>query len=367
MKPLFIAVAAISLFSGFFTSVGAVDTRAIDAVRAKKVLDDADLQAIDVFVAQAVSEFLTTDDFSSISGARFTILANSTSSQPAQVQFTEQFSESAKKHILAALQTADGLAPRNRSFKVITNLLMLLDGLADIRLVDLPLKYVDSENCVVGYWAVNCLTNPKIIEGLNSSKEPDAARQISRRLGEIVATSSPETLGRIVAFAGSVTIPDGDDLLLEVADRRIASYADWSVQYELLDAAILQVLADKMVYSNPNRAAVGRRFGQLFSYVFQRYLKGDNLLSDSQKQQLVSVLVETEKSCLPKLTGKPSSDIKKAIESTDPNALLREHNNLLGDAAKPGQLVTEINFDYGKAADGSPLKAPLPLADPPKS
>jgi len=367
MRPFCISVVVISLFFAVLAPAGAVATRDIEAVRAKKVLDDADLRTIDAFVAQAAGEILATDDFSSISGIRSIILANSASSQPGQVQFAEQFSESSKKHIAAALQTADGLTPPDRSFKVITNLLMLLDGLADLRLVDLPLKYVDSENRVISYWAVNCLTNPKIIEGLNSSKEPDVARKICRRLGEAVATNSPRTLGLIAAFAGSVTISDGEDLLLEVADRRITSYADWSVQYELLDGTILQLLCDKMDSSDPRRAAVAQRFGQLFSYVFQRYLKGDNLLSAAQKQQLASVLVETEKSCLSRLTGRPSSDIKKAIESSDRDALLREHNNLLGDAARPGQLVTEINFDYGKAADGSPLKSPLPLADAPKS
>ncbi|MGA2173174.1 MAG: hypothetical protein ABSG82_09255, partial [Sedimentisphaerales bacterium] len=290
IRSFCVTVAAISLFFGFFTSACAVDTRAIEAVRAKKVLDDADLKVIDDFVSKSVGEILATDDFSSISGVRSIILASSASTPPGQVQFAEKFSESAKKYISAALQTADGLTPHGRSFKVITNLLMVVDGLADPRLVDLPLKYVDSNDSVIRYWAVNCLNNPKIIDGLNSSKEPDAARQIIRRLDGIVATSSPEVLGLIAAFAGSVHMSDGEDLLLKVADRRIASYADWSVQYELLDTAILQLLCDKMDSSNPSRAAVGRRFGQLFSYVFQRYIKGADQLSQSQKQHLNSVL-----------------------------------------------------------------------------
>jgi len=119
--------------------------------------------------------------------------------------------------------------------------------------------------------------------------------------------------------------------------------------------------ADKMA---ADKMTFGRRYGQLLSYVFQRYIKGDDQLSDSQQSQLVSVLVETEKSSLAKLVGK-SSDIKKAVESGDPNSLLNEYNKLFGDSAKPGQLSTELKFDYGKAADDSALKTPLPLADPP--
>jgi hypothetical protein len=366
-KFFIIAVIGISFYSVFFTSAGAIDTRTIEAVRNKKVLNNDDLQIIDNFVAQAVGEILNTTDFSSISGIRSIILANSASNEPGQVQYAQQFSESAKKHIASALKNAEGLTAPKRSFEVITNLLMLLDGLADQRLVDVPLKYVDYNNAVVCYWAVHCVTNPEIIDKHNSLKEPDTARQIASRLDGIVATSSPETLGLIVDFADSIKIAEGVDLLLRVADRRIASYADWSVKDELLDASVLQTLADKMASSNLDKAASGRRFGQLFSYVFQRYMKGDNRLSPSQKEQLVSVLVETEKSSLAKLTGKSSSDIKKAIESADPNSLLKEYNTLFGDASKPGLLATEMNFDYGKAADGSTLKAPLPLAEPPKS
>jgi hypothetical protein len=244
---------------------------------------------------------------------------------------------------------------------------MLLDDLADLRLINLSLKYVDDKNAVISYWAVHCVTNPAIINKLNPGKEPDTARQIVRRLDEIIPVAEPETLGLIATFGGSVKIPDGADLLLKVADRRIASYADWSVKYELLDAAILQLLVDKMEPTNSGRAAAGRRFGQLYSYVFQRYIKGDKTLNKTQKEQLATVLVETEKNCLPKLLKKQSNAIKKAVDAGDLNALQAEHNNLLGDGTKRGLLAAEANFDYGKAADGSQLKAPLVLAEPGKS
>ncbi len=360
IKSLVIIVCLALLPLAFVSPANAVDTRAIEAARAKKVLDNADLQAIDAFLAQGVGEILATEDFSSISNIRSIILANSASNEPGQVQFADQFSESAQKHFSAAMQRAEALTPPSQSFRVITNLLMLLDGFADPRLIDLPLKYTGHNNSVISYWAVHCLTNPDIVNKLNSSKEPDKARQIARRLDAIVATSGPETLGLIAAFAGSVTVPDGEDLLLRVADRRIASYADWSVRYELLDATVLQLLSDKVASSNPGKSAAGGRFGQLFSYVFQRYIKGGDRLSQSQKEQLVSVLVETEKASLNKLIGKPRSGIKKAIESSDSNALLQEHNNLLGNETKPG----ELNIDYGKDSSGTAIMCPIQLTSP---
>ena len=361
MKSLSLVVAVISGFFVFLASANAVDSLAIEAVRGKAVLDDADFKAIDDFVAKAVGEMLATEDFSSISNARAIIVANSASTQPNQTQFAEQFSKSAQKYISAALQKAESLTPPEKSFRIMTNLLMLTDALADVRMAEVALKYVDSKNAVIRYWAVHCVTNPEITEKLNSPKAIDTARQVTRRLDEIIATSSPDTLGLIASFAGSIKIPEGDALLLKVADRRIASYADWSVEQELLDGVILRILGDKIASSSASKESIGRRFGQLFSYVLQRYIKGVEVLDAAQKEQLVSVLVETEKSCLSKISGKPRFGIKKAIESGDTNVLQQEHNNILGDGTKAG----ELNIDYGKDAGGASVTHPLALASPP--
>jgi len=366
-KILLVSVSIVSLLIVYLTPAVAVDTRTIETVRGKKVLDNSDLQAIDAFVAEGVIEILGTEDFSTISSTRSIILANSASTEAGQVQYAEQFSASAKKHIGAALEKAEGLKPATRSFKVLVNLLMVLDGLSDLRLIDLPLKYVDSDKAVIRYWAFHCLTNPQVIEKLNTGKETDAVRKIAGRLDTAISMSNPETLGLIATFGGSITASDGESLLLKVADRRIASYSDWSVQYELIDASILQLLSDKMAANNPGKAEAGRRFGQLFSYVFQRYIKGANQLKQSQKEQLASVLIETEKNCVNKLTGKPQMSIKRAIEAGELNALLEEHNILLGNAAKAGQMPSALGFNYGKDLGGSPLMAPLQLPEPPKN
>jgi len=362
IKSLSFVAAITSVFFVFLAPARAVDTLAMEAVRGKSVLDDADLKTIDDFVAKAVGEILATQDFSSISNARAIIVANSISTQPNQTQFAEQFSKSAQKHISAALQQAEGMTPADRSFRIVTNLLMLTDAIMDVRLTEVALKYVDSKNEVIRYWAVHCLTNPGITEKLNSPKTIDTAREVTRRLDEIVATSSPDTLGLIASFAGSIKISEGEALLLKVADRRIASYADWSVERELLDGDILRILGDKMASAGASKESIGRRFGQLFSYVLQRYIKGGDVLYDVQKEQIASVLVETEKTSLNKITGKPPRfGIKKAIESGDINALQQEHNSIFGDGTKAG----ELNIDYGKDAGGVSITHPLLLAAPP--
>jgi hypothetical protein len=356
---IFLFTAAITSFFVLSASAGAADSRGIEAVRAKKVLENGDLKVIDEFVGQAVEEILTTEDFSSISNVRSLIVANSASSEAGQAQFESQFSESALKHIGAALQQAEAITQPQRKVKVIINLLILIDDLADPRLIDLPLKYVDDKNSVISYWAVRCLTNPKVVEKI----QLENARKIAGRLETAASSGNYEMLRLIASFAASVKIPEGDALLLKAADIRIASYADWSVRGELIDADILKLLADKMAAANPGKAEAGRRFGQLMSYVFQRYIKGDNTLKPSQKEQLVSVLVETERTCLAKLTGKPSFGIKKALESGDLTALREEHNTLLGDANKQGVLPAQIGFDYGNGAT-QPLQLSPPAATP---
>lgn len=356
---------AITLVFCFLTQAVALDTRGIEAVRAKKVLDDADLKKIDLFVAQGVAEITNTTDFTAISNTRSLILANSASNEAGQVQFAQQFSESAKKYIAASLEKADGFNPPERRFRVIINLLMLVDGLADTHTAEVAFKYVDNSKPAISYWAVHCLTNPEIIAKFNSAKDSESAHEIARRLEAVVPTASSLTLELITSFAGSIKIPEGFDMLIKVADKRIASYADWSVENELMDVSVLQQLCEKITASDPGKAEAARRFCQLYSDVFQRYLKGGDWLNDTEKTQLISVLVETEKNCLPKLTGKPSFGIKKAIEASDNKALQQEYIDLLGDQARPRQLLADINFDFGKNKDGSAITYPQQISAPP--
>ena len=366
-KIWFLTVTTALIFFCFLTPAVALDARGIEAARAKKVLDNTDLQTIDSFVAQGAREILNATDFTSISNIRSLIIANSASNEPGQVQFAQQFSDSAKKYIAADLEKAEELAPPERSFMVIINLLMLVDGLVDPHLTEIPLKYVDYNKPAVAYWAVHCLTSPEIVAKLNAEKDSEVTRRIVRRLETVVAGASPQTLGLIASFAGSIKISDGFDLLLKVADRRIASYADWSVKDELLDSLVLQGLCDKIASSDPGKAEAAKRFCQLYSYVFQRYLQGGDRLNDTQKTQLISVLIETEKNCIPKMTGKPSFTIKKAIEASDDNALQQEYIDLFGQGTKAGKLFDDINFDFGKAPDGSPIKIPATLPKPPEN
>jgi len=368
-KTLAFIIFGIFLILATNSGVKAVDTREIDVCCHKDLLNENDLQTIDGFVASAVDELAKTQDFTTIAKLRAAIQARrSSSKESAKTQYAAQFSESAYKYISKALEEAKEITPENNRFRVILNLLILADSLEEVRLTDLAMKFLNDKDDAIRYWAVHCVANPGIIGQLNSGGADGLARaeNIAKQLKGVVESSSPESLGLMAEFAAKVNIPEGEDRLFQIADMRIKKYSDWTIEYELLDADILKLLDGKMSSEGANKSGAGRRFGQLYSYAIQRYVKGQDVLSDTQKSQLVSVLVETEINCISKLLKVAQSVVKNAVEQNDLPALMQEHNRLLGDKTQAGQLPLKLNFDYGKEADGSRRVAPLALPEPPK-
>ncbi|MDD5065058.1 MAG: hypothetical protein PHQ35_09935 [Phycisphaerae bacterium] len=368
-KRIIFAVVGVFLAFVVVSRCQAVDTGPIDKVRDKGVLEDSDLQIIEDFVADGVSELAKTQDFTSVARIRAVIHARSSSDkESAEAQYKGQFSESAYKYISEALEAAKKLTPVERRFQVILNLLILTDSLHDLRLADLAMKWIEDENEAIRYWAVHCITNAGIVEQLNSKEaaNQELAGKITEQLSKVVESSSPETLALMAEFAAGVDITRGEELLLQIADMRIKRYADWTVKYELLDSTILKLLDGKIPLESASKPDVGRRFGQLYSYVIQRYVKGQDVLNDTQNNQLASVLVETEASCIVRRLKVTQSVVKNAVEQGDFAALMQEHGRMLGDEAKAGQLSLKLNFDYGKRPDGGRRVAPLVLPGPPK-
>jgi hypothetical protein len=345
-----------------------VDTVEIDVVRSKGVLGSGDLRVIDRFVGEAVDELTHTTDFTSVAKVRTVILSRSVSSTTSSAaQYAAQFSDSAYKYISRAFEQASELTPEERKFKAVLNILILADALQDLRLADLTMKWLNDENKVIRYWAIHSVTSAGFIKKLNTAEggNPKLASKIAGQLTGLVEKSGPEILVLMAEFGGGVNIPEAEELLLKIADVRMSRYADWSVEYELLDGAILKLLDSKIPSSGEDRPAIARRFGQLYSYVAQRYVKGWEFLSAEQKRQLASVLVETEIVCISKRTRIAQSVIKNALEEEDYIALLEEHNRLLGDETRAGQLLSMLNFDYGEKPDGSRRTAPPALPEPP--
>jgi len=355
----------------------AVNTRNIDAVLKKSVIDDRDKKIIDDFLAQAVEELVKTRDFTSIAQVRSVILSRKST----QSQYAQQFSESAYRHIQAGFELAQTLRPQERINNVIISLMILIDGLEDLRLADLAMGRLNDQNMVIRYWAVHSLTNPAIVQQLNSTaaSNPQLARTITEQLKEVVETSKPEIIVHIARFAANINIPEGEELLLQVADDRIKRYADWTVTFEFYDIIILKLLESKIPLSSqsigapttttsPNKPAIACRFAQLYSFVIQRYIKGENTLNENQKNHLASAIIEIEEKCITRLLGLSRSPgtLRRTIERNDLVALSDEHSKLLGDETSTGQLPSKLGFDYSTTPNGPKRTAPITLPEKPQ-
>ena len=375
IKWAFLTILAAFSVLAINSSAVAVNTRDIDNVLKKSVIDDQDNKIIDDFLSQAVQELVKTKDFTSIAKLRTVILSRKSS----QSQYAQQFSESAYKHIKTGFEQVQTLKQEDRQTNVIISLLILIDGMEDLRLSDLAMGMLKDQNMVIRYWAVHCLTNPAIIEQINSAaaSNPQLATTIAEQLKEIVETSKAEIIVHIARFAANVNTPEGGKLLLQVADERIKRYADWTVKHEFYDNIILNLLESKIPLSSQDPAATAsstsisktaaaQRFAQLYSYAIQRYIKGNDILNETQKQQLASVLIEVEDKSVSRLLGEPQVTIRRAIERNNITALSDEHNKLLGDKTTAGQLPSKLGFDYSTTPNGPKRTAPIPLPDKPQ-
>ena len=355
-------------------SGAAVNTSSIDNVRNKPVLNDQDKQIIDRFLEEQINELSKTSTKNLTSSAQIRTLI--LSKQGTEGLYGNWFSELAKKHIKAGLEKVQAITPKERRDIVITNFLILIDGLQDLQLTDLVIPRLQSENKVIRYWAVHCLTNPGITKQLDSSLDSnmELAQNITKHLKELLqTTSSPEILIQIARFAADMNIPEAVELLIQTADSRIERYADWTVKQELYDIFILKALDSKLqaagaAGSSPTtgKAAIGRCFAQLYSYAIQRYVKGFNILNDTQKKNLISIMIEIEEKCIGRMLGRSQSAIRRAIERKSIPSLIEEHDKLLGSETTAGQLPTALGFNYGTMDDGTTRNAPLTLPDPPQ-
>jgi len=362
LKWLFLTVLSAFLVLMMDSGSEAVDARQIDAVLRKGVLDSQDLRIIDGFIGEAVRELVQTRDLADIALNRTVILSR----QSDQNQYAQQFSESAHKYISLGLQEALRLTPEERRVVVTVNLLILIDGFEDPRFADLAVSKLADKSTVVRYWAVHCITSPGIIKKLNSGGESNLklARNIAMVLSKLVESDSPEITALMTRFAADVKIQQAEDLLLRIANMRIKRYAGWKVEFEPLDDIILKSLCSKISPAGQSNTVVARSFSQLYSYVIQRYVKGSEFLSDTQKGQLASVIIEIEDKCISKLLGKMQTAMKRAIEAEDTAALLREHALLLGYGTAAGQLPLKLGFEYSSISGSR--TAPVPLPEPPR-
>lgn len=335
----------VSIFTAlvFGSVLFAANTRELDNVREKGVLNSDDFAVIDTFIAESVNELMTAVDLTSLSNLRNSIISRNQAQSGEQYKVV--FSDSLNKYIPGAFEKAESLSPKKNSVILTTNLLILIESLQDERLTDYAMQYLKNSNVIIRYWAVKCVTNQFMVEKFDSSLYPIFAGKATKLLNDLIVDGDTDSLAAIVNFASQIRSTAGSEMLLSIADRRIGEYASWEVDNELIDATLLSVLFD--IYARDTTKKVyAQKFGQLFSYVMQRYIKGQAILTDKQKSDLASVMIEIEQSSMIKALGLRQSVIKTAVEDGKIEALEREYARLFGSGGQKGELASKMDFDY---------------------
>ena len=321
----------------------AVNTRDIDKIREKGVLNNSDFAVIEGFIAESINELLTAEDFTSLSNVRNSIIARNQAQSGDQ--YKDVFSDSLNKCIPDAFKKTQSLVPEKNSVIITANLLILVESLQDEKLTDYAMQYLRNSNAVIRYWAVKCVTNQFMVDKFNSSSNPIFAAKATKLLNDLIADGDTDSLAAIVNFASKIRSTAGNEMLLAIAERRIGEYVGWKVDNELIDAALLNSLFDIYV-RNTTKKIYAQKFGQLFSYVMQRYIKGQAILTGKQKSNLASVMIEIEQTCMTRALGLRQSVIKKAVEGSKIDALKKEYARLFDADGQKGELASKMKFDY---------------------
>jgi hypothetical protein len=342
---LLVFIAGLLVISSCF----GVDTRRIDTVRDKGVLDSRDLTEIDRFVSDSLLEMAGTRELSEIANIRTAMVSRSGSkSRSAKIQYSEKFNESAYKHLKVAFTEAGKVEDAQISNAILVNLLIIINDLGDPDLLSLSIPMLDDSREVVRYWAVQSVSNERVIGLLNSNKAMGSklVLRISDKLSKVIGELNPYTFRLVGEFAAGVDYPEGGKLLIRMADIRIKMYEGWNVRGELFDAELLKNLFARASGSDNMSKLMGSRFGQLYSYVIQRYVLGTGKVGQKQQAELISVMVDIERKCTSKAMDAPQAGIVRAIKGKDNQALMAEHDKILGSKTSQGELPKLMRFDY---------------------
>lgn len=274
----------------------------------------------------------------------------------------------AQTDIQEAFENVTRLEDARQRHMLEQNLMILVSNLQSPQLASFALQHLDDKDAVVRYWAFKAVTQPAVIQQLTAevTRDEQTTEAILNALEAQAATGLyPETQKMVVIFCAAFDQPKARDILLSIANRRIAAYKNWTANDESPDAVLLTVLGTIAEQSSDPeiKKVFGRTFAELYALVLQRYLLGKDTFSSEQIDRLVTVIAEVDQTVLDKIMG-IKTGILPAIKRGQ--GLEAQYETLLGNQMLKGQLAEKFKFDYGKDASGKPVLAPPKLAPMPK-
>jgi hypothetical protein len=341
----------------------AVTTTEIDAVRSKDAIADSDTTIIEDFLSEAFSELTDKTDFSDVAVLRNTIVSRSNSTSAAgKIIYNAKYLTAFQTEFADSLKSVNEMQESSRKNVLVTNFLILSYEIGNVQVSKAALNYLQNENVMIRYWAANNFTNNALITALNSGNEADRKEIANKILKAVQAEKSSDVLLNYAQFASGIKDSGGNDILTAIAQKRMDLYLAWNVQDEMTEDGVLKALSERIKTDPDSTKIMGKYFSSLFSLVVQRYIQGQQTISETSKNALVSVILQGDKyvqAFVPDWNG----NFKRAVEK-DLASLLAESDGLFGSPAGQGKLSSTIGFDYGKNADGSAKLTPPALAKP---
>lgn len=345
-------------------------TTQIESLRSRTQGSSADLTASDKAV---ISKFwsATLDEMLLSDSSRECVEIRK---QLAEQKGSEYLSDYATTYVAEAkndIETAFADAKRMQSDQqremIERNLMILTAELKSPELAPLALQRLDAEDDVIRYWAFKAITNTAVIQQMTSDVTGDeqTTKTILDAFNKRASVESqPQILMMVIRFCASIDDPLARDILVLIADRRIKAYRDWTASDETLDVTLLTALGNvAMLRPEPDKNIFGRKFAELYALTIQRYLIGNESLSKTEIEDLMTVIAEVDQNVLGKVMG-IKTGILTALKSK--RGLDREYETLFGDRLRSGQLAAMFKFDYGKDASGKPITVPQELGPMPE-
>jgi hypothetical protein len=357
---------------------GVVPTQAITAVRERTEassaqLSDADKAEINKFILSALNDLFLSKTSEEMAKTRRQIFEQKGTKNLSlyATAYITLLRDQLKTSAYADIQRMEDPVQK---LMVRRNLIILVSELKSLLLTEFGAAQVEDPDAVIRYWAVKSLTNPSLLQQLNSevTGDQEAANQIYEKLQTVIKNEQlPEILVLAAEFGSGWKDGRSAELLEQLADRRIAEYTNCKVQNAWLDEHLLNALADKYLEQKlpEEKSKTARRFAQMLAVVMQRWMQNEAKPADQKDlpvdtaSQLVTVMVEAEDRILPRLEI-TAVGIRKTLERG--GSLQPMYDELFGAPGRTSLLPTRLKFDYGRDAEGRTLTAPpiLPPCSP---
>ena len=364
MLSPFVFVALLSTFS-----LAAIPTDEITTVREKAIAEGgsvsaSDRQVIDKFVQSAIDAMFLSDDSAEVTEIRQQIRRQKGTQDLSM--YASTYLGIVRTHLRTSFEAAERIQDAGKKKTVVRNLVILAAEMKSLMLAEFGLSQLDNPDIITRYWAVKCIAGSAIVEQLNSdiSNNPETAAKIYEALSQMAQNGqSPEIFQLLIEYAGGWNDERAAELLTKLTQGRIEKYQNWTVKDCWLEIPLLKALAGKYETRQlqAEKAEMVRMFAELYSLVLQRWMLGQDVLTTSQKDNLISVIVEVDQNVLESL-GLPTGRVKSALERG--SGLEREFEDLLGTATRQGELSRKLRFNYGQA-DGRAVTSPPKLMPPP--